>query len=70
MEIIPTEKNEKKTSIEIQRTENNTRQRPNAGQRYVTNGANEDDNSQNKLKLINSKDLEWLAWNWRLRMNE
>ena len=50
--------------FKIKRTDLNKRQRPNAEKRFqsyqgVT--AHED-----KLKLINWKDLEWLAWNWRI----
>ena len=25
---------------------------------------------EDRLNLLNSKDLEWLAWNWRLKMYE
>ena len=52
-----------KTEFKVMRTINNNRQRPDAEKRH------EDHDDQNrfldKFRMINSKDLEWLAWNWR-----
>ena len=50
--------------ISIKRTMSNTRQRPNPEQRYQVNQGLSD--LQDKLQLVNQKDLEWLAWNWRI----
>ena len=49
--------------LKIMRTENKNRKRPNATSRH----ADADQSSQqiDALQLINPKDLEWLAWNWR-----
>ena len=30
----------------------------------------QDESENDKLKLINPKDLEWLAWNWRIWNNQ
>ena len=52
-----------KTELKIIRTINNKRQRPNAEKRHEDQ---DDQNSfQDKFGMINSKDLEWLAWNCR-----
>ena len=52
-----------KTEFKIIRTVNNNRKRPDAEKRH------EDKNPSNKFLdkfgILNSKDLEWLAWNWR-----
>ena len=50
--------------IQIKRTEKNTRQRPNAEKRFQ--GSEEVSSEADRLNLLNLKDLEWLAWNWRL----
>ena len=49
------------------RTQDNVRERPN-GQNRHQDGSDLDED-RDKLGLINQKDLEWLAWNWRL-MND
>ena len=43
------------------------RQRPNGSNRHQDGSDLDDD--RDKLGLVNQKDLEWLAWNWRL-MND
>ena len=52
-----------KTEFKIMRTVNNNRQRPDAEKRH------EDQDASNKFLdkfgILNSKDLEWLACNWR-----
>ena len=53
--------------IPVRRTEKNKRERPNANLRQSTGIEKRYDD---KLKLLNSKDLEWLAWNWRLVYNQ
>ena len=47
----------------IMRTQNNNRLRPDGSERYRY--VDEQSESNDKLNLINKKDLEWLAWNWR-----
>ena len=54
------------TVIQICRTNNNARKRPNPEKRYGFQTRSEMDD---KLGLLASKDLEWLAWNWRLMLN-
>ena len=47
----------------------NHRNRPNAEKRQKTTIVNQD--TSDKLGIINyNKDLEWLAWNWRMMNNE
>lgn len=50
--------------VSISRTENKNRKRPDAKNRHNYNGTIENEND--RLGLINNKNLEWLAWNWRL----
>ena len=50
--------------IQIKRTEKNIRKRPNAESRFQ--GSQEASGQLDALNLVNLKDLEWLAWNWRL----
>ena len=52
------------TTFKIKRTEKNVRQRPNAEKRFQ--GSQEASGEADRLNLLNLKDLEWLAWNWRL----
>ena len=49
--------------IKINRKKTNKRMRPNPEERFRELG-NEVANLD-VLNLINSKDLEWMAWNWR-----
>ena len=49
--------------FKIKRTDNKNRGRPNASERFISYNASND--KFDKLGLINSKDLEWIAWNWR-----
>ena len=65
---VEKELNGQKTVLKIRRTENRNRQRPNAEERH----GDEDFVSRlgYKLGLINPKDLEWLAWNWRSWNNQ
>ena len=51
--------------IQIKRTEKNVRNRPNAEKRFQ--GSQEAESQSDRLNLMNMKDLEWLAWNWRLK---
>ena len=53
------------TTFKINRTEKNVRQRPNAEKRFQ--GSQEASGDADRLNLLNLKDLEWLAWNWRLK---
>ena len=52
----------------IRRTVNNKRQRPQAQMRHQDGGRTLAE--FDSLNLLNGKHLEWLAWNWRLKMNE
>ena len=52
----------------IRRTENNKRERPDPETRHQENSIVAD--KEDKLKLLNPKDLEWLAWNWRAWLNQ
>ena len=47
------------------RTGNKNRQRTNAQSRHKNLKETEKYKEIDKLKLINPKDLEWLAWNYR-----
>lgn len=50
--------------VSISRTENKNRKRPDAEKRHINNGTIKKEND--RLGLINNKNLEWLSWNWRL----
>ena len=52
--------------IKINRKKINKRMRPNPEERFREQG-NEVANLDG-LNLINAKDLEWMAWNWRAMM--
>ena len=52
----------------IRRTDDNKRSRPDAEKRQELSHSN--DLNHDKLNLINNKDLEWLAWNWRAWINQ
>ena len=50
--------------VKIERTTNNERSRANPEKRFSDDkgvGGFED-----RLNLVNQKDIEWLAWNWRI----
>ena len=50
--------------VKIVRTTNNERSRANPEKRFSDNkGVGE---FEDILNLLNQKDLEWLAWNWRI----
>lgn len=51
-----------KDEIQIQRTDNNKRKRPDAHHRHGNNILNR---SSTNLKLVDIRDFEWLAWNYR-----
>ena len=57
------------TKVEIRRSDNNDRKRPNGEHRHSIMST-DDISDLDKLKLLNSKDLEWLAWNWRIIYNQ
>ena len=59
---------QEKTIIPIRRTETNTRKRPSGDTRYYS--INDLNPETDRLNLLNAKDLEWLAWNWRLNMQQ
>ena len=44
----------------IERTENNDRQRPNAHNRH-----SESSIMESTLKIVDQRDFEWMAWNYR-----
>ena len=52
--------------VKVRRSVNNKRQRPNPEVRL---GQGSDSHANSQLNLLNNKDLEWLAWNWRLQQN-
>ena len=54
----------KEVFINIVRTKNKNRQRPQADSRHKDHDY-KDLRESDELKLFNPKDLEWLAWNWR-----
>ena len=54
--------------FKILRTENKNRQRPDPESRFVDQESV--DMHMDQLKLLNPKDLEWLAWNWRAWNNQ
>ena len=56
-----------KREIKVRRTENNKRSRPNPEER---SGFCKNDFVNDEFNLLNNKDLEWLAWNWRLLHNQ
>ena len=49
--------------IPIKRTDNNVRERPNADTRHTSNSVVA--NNENNLDLVDYRDFEWLAWNYR-----
>ena len=51
----------------IQRTKYNNRRRPDADARHHYDGVGQ--KIEDKFGLFNNKDLEWLAWNWRIHYN-
>ena len=51
----------------IERTDNKVRERPNAHQRHSTNMLLEPNSN---MKLVDSRNFEWLAWNYRMHKNE
>ena len=68
---LQSRKNIEMKVFKIRRTDNNKRVRPNAERRHLGSLNGLGDSSQdNRLNLINMKDLEWLAWNWRLKHYE
>jgi len=60
--VIVKEENNLKIEIIIRRTDNKSRARPDAHQRQGENVANEREYS---MKLVDLRDFEWLAWNYR-----
>ena len=54
---------EQKEEIVIHRTDNKERNRPNAEKRH--NQRMEMDTSASILDLVDKRDFEWLAWNYR-----
>ena len=51
----------------IFRTEDNKRERPDADQRHATNTQSQ---SNSNLDLVDLRDFEWLAWNYRTQKSE
>ena len=63
---LQTKDGEVEQSIPIKRSSKNTRVRPESSARFT--GSEGVTSQADELKLLNFKDLEWLAWNWRLFM--
>lgn len=51
----------------IQRTDNKNRERPDAHQRHSTSTLGQ---SNSNLNLVDFRDIEWLAWNYRTHKSQ
>ena len=63
--VVVNQKNQQETAIE--RTDNKNRERPDAHQRH---GDDTDMESNSNLELVDTRDFEWMAWNYRLKKME
>lgn len=54
--------------VQIERANQNIRERPDGKNRHAEIA--EKHKNFDSLRLLNSKDLEWLAWNWRAYKND
>jgi len=60
--VVVKEKKNLIIETRIKRTDNKHRQRADASKRHGIKGLNE---SKSNLDLVDSRDFEWLAWNYR-----
>ena len=60
--VIVSQENDIKVEILIRRTDNNNRERPDAHQRH---GENVTKDMECSMNLVDLRDFEWLAWNYR-----
>lgn len=68
MVIVNVKPDKSVEEIPFKRTESNERARPDSSKRHQDEIVSSKDD--NELNLFNSKDLEWLAWNWRAWYNQ